>query len=77
MPLKGTVATDLSDTNALVKAGLVATLSNQTNEQVNTLTNQVNTLSDQVNELTDMLSILNELKPNTTADYFNSASPLD
>lgn len=77
LPLKGTVATDLSDTNALVKAGLVATLSNQTNEQVNTLTNQVNTLSDQVNEITDMLSILNELKPNATADYFNSASPLD
>lgn len=77
LPLKGTVATDLSDTNALVKAGLVATLSDQTNEQVNTLTNQVNTLSDQLNEITDALSILNELKPNTTADYFNSASPLD
>ena len=77
LPLKGTVATDLSDTNALVKAGLVATLSDQTNEQVNTLTNQVNTLSDQLNEITDALSVLNELKPNTTADYFNSASPLD
>ena len=77
LPLKGTVAADLSDTNALVKAGLVATLSDQTNEQVNTLTNQVNTLSDQLNEITDALSILNELKPNTTADYFNSASPLD
>lgn len=77
LPLKGTVAADLSDTNALVKAGLVATLSDQTNEQVNTLTNQVNTLSDQVNEITDMLSVLNEFKPNTTADYFNSASPLD
>ena len=77
LPLKGTVATDLSDTNALVKAGLVATLSDQTNEQVNTLTNQVNTLSDQLNEISDALSILNELKPNTTADYFNSASPLD
>ena len=77
LPLKGTVATDLSDTNALVKAGLVATLSEQTNEQVNTLTNQVNTLSDQLNEITDALSVLNELKPNTTADYFNSASPLD
>lgn len=77
LPLKGTVATDLSDTNALVKAGLVATLSDQTNEQVNTLTNQVNTLSDQLNEITDALSILNEFKPNTTADYFNSASPLD
>ena len=95
LPLKGTVATDLSDTNALVKAGLVATLSDQTNEQVNTLTNQVNTLSDQtneqvntltnqvntlsdqLNEIADALSILNELKPNTTADYFNSASPLD
>lgn len=70
LPLKGTVATDLSDTNALVKAGLVATLSDQLNEQVNTL-------SDQLNEITDALSILNELKPNTTADYFNSASPLD
>ena len=77
LPLKGTVATGLSDTNALVKAGLVATLSEQTNEQVNTLTNQVNTLADQLNEITDMLSVLNELKPNTTADYFNSASPLD
>lgn len=77
LPIKGTVATDLSDTNALVKAGLVATLSDQTNEQVNTLTNQVNTLSDQLNEITDALSVLNELKPNTTADYFNSASPLD
>lgn len=88
LPIKGIVATGLSDTNALVKAGLVATLSNQTNEQintlsnqtneqVNTLTNQVNTLSNQLNEITDMLSVLNELKPNTTADYFNSASPLD
>ena len=77
LPLKGTVATDLSDTNALVKAGLVATLSDQTNEQVNTLTNQVNTLSDQLNEIADALSVLNELKPNTTADYFNSSSPLD
>ena len=77
LPLKGTVATDLSDTNALVKAGLVATLSDQTNEQVNTLTNQVNTLSDQLNEITDALSVLNELKPNTTAAYFNAASPLD
>lgn len=70
LPIKGIVATDLSDTNALVKAGLVATLSNQTNEQINTLSNQLN-------EITDMLSVLNELKPNTTADYFNSASPLD
>ena len=77
LPLKGTVATDLSDTNALVKAGLVANVAEQTNEQVNTLTNQVNTLSDQLNEITDMLSVLNEFKPNTTADYFNSASPLD
>ena len=77
LPLKGTVATDLSDTNALVKAGLVATLSDQTNEQVNTLTNQVNTLSNQLNEIADALSVLNELKPNTTADYFNSSSPLD
>lgn len=70
LPLKGIVATDLSDTNALVKAGLVATLSNQLNEQVNTLSNQLN-------EITDALSVLNEFKPNTTADYFNSASPLD
>lgn len=88
LPIKGVAATGLSDTNALVKAGLVATLSDQTNEQVNalaeqtneqvnTLTNQVNTLSDQLNEITDALSVLNELKPNTTADYFNSASPLD
>lgn len=77
LPVKGVAATDLNDTNALVKAGLVATLSDQTNEQVNTLTNQVNTLSDQLNEITDALSVLNELKPNTTADYFNSASPLD
>ena len=70
LPIKGTVATDLSDINALVKAGLVATLSDQLNEQVNIL-------SDQVNEITDALSVLNELKPNTTADYFNSSSPLD
>ena len=59
LPLKGTVATDLSDTNALVKAGLVATL------------------ADQVNELVEALDVLNELKPNVTADYFNSSSPLD
>ena len=77
LPVKGTVATGLSDTNALVKAGLVANVAEQTNEQVNTLTNQVNTLADQLNEITDALSVLNELKPNTTADYFNSASPLD
>lgn len=70
LPIKGTVATDLSDTNALVKAGLVANVAEQTNEQINTL-------SDQLNEITDMLSVLNEFKPNTTADYFNSASPLD
>lgn len=70
LPVKGIVATGLSDTNALVKAGLVATLSDQTNEQINTL-------SDQLNEITNMLSVLNEFKPNTTADYFNSASPLD
>lgn len=70
LPVKGIVATGLSDTNALVKAGLVATLSDQTNEQINTLSNQLN-------EITDMLSVLNELKPNTTADYFNSSSPLD
>ena len=77
LPLKGTVATDLSDTNALVKAGLVANVAEQTNEQVNTLTNQINILTDQLNEITDALSVLNELKPNETADYFNSASPLD
>ena len=59
LPLKGTVAADLSDTNALVKAGLVATL------------------ADQVNELVEALDVLNELKPNVTADYFNSSSPLD
>lgn len=70
LPVKGIVATGLSDTNALVKAGLVATLSDQTNEQINTLSNQLN-------EITDMLSVLNELKPNTTSDYFNSSSPLD
>lgn len=70
LPVKGVAATGLSDTNALVKAGLVATLSDQTNEQINTLSNQLN-------EITDMLSVLNELKPNTTADYFNSSSPLD
>lgn len=59
LPIKGIAATDFSDSNALVKAGLVATL------------------ADQLNEITNALSILNELKPNTTADYFNSASPLD
>lgn len=70
LPVKGIVATGLSDTNALVKAGLVANVADQTNEQINTLANQLN-------EITDMLSVLNELKPNTTADYFNSSSPLD
>lgn len=70
LPIKGVAATGLSDTNALVKAGLVATLSDQTNEQINTLSNQLN-------EITNALSVLNELKPNTAADYFNSASPLD
>lgn len=70
LPIKGVAATDLSDTNALVKAGLVANVAEQTNEQINTL-------SDQVNEITEMLSVLNEFKPNATADYFNSASPLD
>lgn len=59
IPVKGVAATNFNDSNALVKAGLVATL------------------ADQVNEITDMLSVLNELKPNTTADYFNSSSPLD
>ena len=59
LPIKGVAATDLNDSNALVKAGLVATL------------------ADQVNELVDLISILNEFKPNATADYFNSASPLD
>ena len=59
LPIKGVAATDLNDSNALVKAGLVATL------------------ADQVNELVDLISILNEFKPNTTADYFNSASLLD
>ena len=59
LPVKGVAAADFNDSNALVKAGLVATL------------------ADQVNEITDMLSVLKELKPNETADYFNSASPLD
>lgn len=59
LPVKGVAATNFNDSNALVKAGLVATL------------------ADQLNEITDLLSVLNELKPNTTADYFNSASPLD
>ena len=59
LPIKGVAATDFNDSNALVKAGLVATL------------------ADQVNELVDLISILNEFKPNATADYFNSASPLD
>lgn len=59
LPLKGVAATDLNDSNALVKAGLVATL------------------ADQVNEITEALSVLNELKPNQTVDYFNSTSPLD
>ena len=59
IPVKGVAATNFNDSNALVKAGLVATL------------------ADQVNELVEALDVLNELKPNTTADYFNSASPLD
>ena len=59
LPVKGVAATNFNDSNALVKAGLVATL------------------ADQVNELTEALSVLNELKPNQTVDYFNSTSPLD
>lgn len=59
LPVKGVAATDFNDSNALVKAGLVATL------------------ADQLNEITDALSVLNELKPNQTVDYFNSVSPLD
>lgn len=59
LPVKGVAATNFNDSNALVKAGLVATLANQ------------------VNELMEALDILNEFKPNTTADYFNSTSPLD
>lgn len=59
LPMKGVAATDFNDSNALVKASLVATLANQ------------------LNEITDALSILNELKPNQTVDYFNSVSPLD
>lgn len=58
-PLKGVAATSFNDSNSLVKAGLVATL------------------SDQVNELVEFVSFLNEFKPNETADYFNSSSPLD
>ena len=59
LPLKGVAATDLNDSNALVKASLVAPLSNK------------------IDELTEMLSVLDELKPNQTVDYFNSTSPLD
>lgn len=59
LPFKGTAATDLNDSNALVKASLVSPL------------------ADKINELTEMLSVLDELKPNQTVDYFNSVSPLD
>ena len=59
LPFKGVAATDLNDSNALVKASLVAPLSNK------------------IDELTEMLSVLDELKPNQTVDYFNSVSPLD
>ena len=59
IPVKGVAATNFNDSNALVKAGLVATL------------------ADQVNEIVEALDVLNELKPNETADYFNSSSPLD
>ena len=59
IPVKGVAATNFNDSNALIKAGLVAPL------------------VDQVNELMEALDVLNELKPNTTADYFNSSSPLD
>lgn len=59
IPFKGVAATNFNDSNALVKAGLVATL------------------ADQVNEIVEALGVLNELKPNETADYFNSTSPLD
>ncbi len=59
IPVKGVAAANFNDSNALIKAGLVAPL------------------ADQVNELMETLDILNELKPNATADYFNSSSPLD
>lgn len=59
LPFKGIAATNLNDSNALVKASLVAPLSNK------------------IDELTEMLSVLDELKPNQTVDYFNSVSPLD
>ena len=59
LPLKGIAATDLNDSNALVKAELVAPL------------------VEQINEIVGLLGQLNELKPNATLDYFNSASPLD
>lgn len=59
LPVKGVAATNFNDSNALVKAGLVATL------------------ADQVNEIMEAMNVLKELKPNETADYFNSASPLD
>ena len=59
IPVKGVAATNFNDSNALIKAGLVAPL------------------ADQVNELMETLDVLNELKPNATADYFNSSSPLD
>lgn len=87
LPLKGVVATDLNDSNALVKASLVAPFAEQTVglvEQVNVLSNQTNELSEQtndlsvqVNELMELMSAIDELKPNQTVDYFNSASPLD
>ena len=59
LPFKGVAATDLNDSNALVKASLVSPL------------------VDKINELTETLSVLDELKPNQTVDYFNSVSPLD
>lgn len=87
LPLKGVAATDLNDSNALVKAGLVAPFAEQTvglveqvnvlENQTNVLSNQTNELSDQVNELMDLMSVLDDFKPNQTVDYFNSASPLD
>lgn len=64
-----------TDAQGLPVKGVAATDFNDSNALVKA--GLVSPLADQVNELMKALDVLNELKPNETADYFNSSSPLD
>ena len=64
-----------TDAHGIPVKGVAAANFNDSNALVKA--GLVSPLADQVNELMEALSVLNELKPNETADYFNSASPLD